>query len=731
LTEDISKWLQNLNRPATTIQKIDNKKDLVSFFGDDISLEDFDSVLYGKEKESYKEFVINKATGKPRTLHAVPLKLKRIQRIALDKLQAVEQYQPSSYAHGFVLNRSIITNAIPHRRKKRIVKMDLKDFFPSIHEDRVRDMFMGRPFSFGKEAATAIAQLSCLNDGSGMLPQGGVLSPYVANMLCLRLDKKLAKVAIKYHCNFTRYADDITFSTNDISEDNIANLIKETSNIIESEHFVVNTEKTKVLTPNRRQVVTGIIVNDGVNVNRRYIRNLRATIKNCEGPGGIDSQTQRFAFKDHRCSGVNKLDGSEREVRDYFLNHLFGKIVFFGNVVLSNNQGLKNEKNSDTYRRVQTYEGILYRFYDLIKNVKTSRRFKKSVVSAVNSRPNLSKRLSFAQQGILQRREDLREYRSTLSVANLQSELEQIDDINQLESFVKRLANKDPRFFNVAIKQDLGKAKNVFKKRISFPPFDLDKTTRVLSSLVEDEGLKELVHTKGNSEIFTVKDCYRVLREYYDPAVYYLPEALRNEFESWKDALTKILQKHGESYSIDVMHDSMIADSTKKLKTNTRFGSGPESSNLLECIKELVSENNEIDGDNIEFPERLRATIYTHVPTILASLDKVLESMSKHTDTPNTIFINLIKSDQDIEIRVFNNSSKPVDLELLSNRDFAHGKISDVIRKTNGLCKYWIEVALDNGERKVINMHNGSEIDTNELEINFEHGFAHRFIFKR
>jgi len=82
LTENIFEGVRGLDSPAPAIQKIDNKKDLMSFFGGEIDQKFFNNVLYGDEKEQYKTFVINKATGKPRTLHAVPLKLKRIQRIA-------------------------------------------------------------------------------------------------------------------------------------------------------------------------------------------------------------------------------------------------------------------------------------------------------------------------------------------------------------------------------------------------------------------------------------------------------------------------------------------------------------------------------------------------------------------------------------------------------------------------------------------------------------------------
>ena len=264
----------------------------------------FNSVYWKKGHNKYTKLVINKANGKPRTIHNPSKRLKIIQRKALEKLQVVKKFQPRSHAHGFAQGKSIITNAAFHQKSKRIIKMDLKDFFPSIHFGRVRGMFMAYPFEFGEKAATIMAQLACLDDKIGILPQGGPLSPYIANMMCRRLDKKLAEVARSHRCHFTRYADDITFSTNDVSQNNINGLIKETSSIIESEGFVVNKDKTKILTPEERQVVTGIIINDGINVNRRYVRNLRATLRNCD-KDGIESQIERKIFRDNRSSRPN------------------------------------------------------------------------------------------------------------------------------------------------------------------------------------------------------------------------------------------------------------------------------------------------------------------------------------------------------------------------------------------------------------------------------------------
>jgi RNA-directed DNA polymerase len=147
--------------------------------------------LYKTSRESaYERIDLPKSSGGVRTIHAVSGPIKGLQRTALDRLQ--EDFKPTAYAHGFSPEKSIFTNAYVHQRSKIILRIDLKDFFPSINFGRVRGMFMGPPFKFGEEAATAMAQMSCLAGSEDTLPQGGVLSPYIANMLCRRLDARLA-----------------------------------------------------------------------------------------------------------------------------------------------------------------------------------------------------------------------------------------------------------------------------------------------------------------------------------------------------------------------------------------------------------------------------------------------------------------------------------------------------------------------------------------------------------
>ena len=119
--------------------------------------------------------------------------LKGLQRKLLARLE--KDFKPSAYAHGFTKGKSIISNAAYHRRKKCIIKVDIRDFFPSINFGRVQGMLQGAPFHFGAEAAVTLAQITCLDNEGGVLPQGAATSPYIANMICRRLDSRLAGIA--------------------------------------------------------------------------------------------------------------------------------------------------------------------------------------------------------------------------------------------------------------------------------------------------------------------------------------------------------------------------------------------------------------------------------------------------------------------------------------------------------------------------------------------------------
>ena len=166
-------------------------------------------ILYwGRHKYPYRDFVIRKRSGRERLIEAPADSVDILQTKLLRILELV--YKPRPAAQGFVQGRSIVSNALRHVGKSYVLNIDLKDFFPSIHFGRVRGLFMAQPYGVGAPASRFLAQLCC---SQGKLPQGAPTSPIVSNMICSKLDGDLQKLAKKYRCTYTRYADDITFST--------------------------------------------------------------------------------------------------------------------------------------------------------------------------------------------------------------------------------------------------------------------------------------------------------------------------------------------------------------------------------------------------------------------------------------------------------------------------------------------------------------------------------------
>jgi RNA-directed DNA polymerase len=230
----------------------------------------------------YTSFTISKRRWGIRVIKAPKNEIKAIQRKLAAYLQdRVGARQP---AHGFVRERSIVTNARLHLHHKAVFNVDLKDFFTTINFGRVRGLFMANPFNASPAVATILAQICC-HDGS--LPQGAPTSPVVSNLICSRLDAQLQRLAKSHRCVYTRYADDITFSKRkgvfpaQVASEDIFGYIrpgKELREIITNNGFLIHPDKVHIYYNTHRQTVTGLTVNTRVNVPRKFIREIRAII---------------------------------------------------------------------------------------------------------------------------------------------------------------------------------------------------------------------------------------------------------------------------------------------------------------------------------------------------------------------------------------------------------------------------------------------------------------------
>jgi RNA-directed DNA polymerase len=235
----------------------------------------------------YVTFTIPKRDGSPRLIHAPKRRLKAVLR----KLNAelVSRLPVSSHAHGFIVGRSIATNAALHVGRKVVLKFDIADCFPSLHYGRVRGMLIA--LGFGYPVAASLATLMTEPPrqpvgvggkryltpvGPRVCVQGAPTSPGLCNAILMRLDRRLAGLAAKHGFNFTRYADDLTFSGDDAAKVN--ELMRSVRRIVTSEGFRLNDAKTRVMRQGGRQTVAGVVVNEMAGLSRQERRRLRAEI---------------------------------------------------------------------------------------------------------------------------------------------------------------------------------------------------------------------------------------------------------------------------------------------------------------------------------------------------------------------------------------------------------------------------------------------------------------------
>ena len=230
----------------------------------------------------YRQFCIRKRDGSLRTINAPVGSLKIVQQKLNQVLQAV--YRVMSPVHGFARERSVLSNATRHVRRPWVVNVDIEDFFPAIHFGRVMGTFGGRTYRLPRRAAMALAQICCYR---GALPQGAPTSPVVSNMVCRPFDIALRRFAANHRCHYTRYADDITLSSNSrevpdsILRREVAGTIAlgpSLRHVIESNGFKVNQAKVRMRLTGQRQEVTGLVTNAFPNVPREFVRRVRGML---------------------------------------------------------------------------------------------------------------------------------------------------------------------------------------------------------------------------------------------------------------------------------------------------------------------------------------------------------------------------------------------------------------------------------------------------------------------
>ncbi len=261
------------------------------------------------QRVHYTAFEIPKRSGGTRRLAAPHQTLKAAQtRVLHDILEKVPLGAP---AHGFVKGRSTVTNARAHLKQGVVVNLDVKDFFPSIGFRRVRGVF--EHLGYSPAVATVLALL-CTEAprrpveyagvtyhvalGERALPQGACTSPALSNLISRRLDRRLSARLGRQGWTYTRYADDLTFSSKEAVRTQVGRVMATVRHVVQEEGFALNPKKGRVQVQAGRQLVTGLVVNEKPAVPREVVRRLRAILHQAQRTGlEAQNKEQRPNFR--------------------------------------------------------------------------------------------------------------------------------------------------------------------------------------------------------------------------------------------------------------------------------------------------------------------------------------------------------------------------------------------------------------------------------------------------
>lgn len=269
--------------------------------------------LLSNKDDLYREFSIRKRSGGKRIIHAPNKQLAFVQRRLKTILTLffnspynwfegkdwepifVDLFQPSDNTHGFIHDRSIATNASMHVGKDYVLNLDLKDFFPSVGIGKIIQALQNEPFNFNYFSAQVIANLCTLKN---ILPQGSPASPILSNIVSRSLDYKINLICKDLKsATYTRYVDDITISCDYNLFDN--GFLTNLEQLIKNEGFQINVKKTRLQTHTQRQEVTGLIVNEKLNIPRKNIRLVRSMLHNWKSQG---YETAQLKFRNSQKS---------------------------------------------------------------------------------------------------------------------------------------------------------------------------------------------------------------------------------------------------------------------------------------------------------------------------------------------------------------------------------------------------------------------------------------------
>lgn len=304
------------------------KEFLLSLFSFNNKLSDNEKIkkLYiisNNIEKYYRKFEIKKRNGKKRNILSPYKELKCIQHNILNVLY---EKKPSIYAKAYIKNIHLIDNVKIHKSHNYILKLDISNFFENISYVDIYNIF--REYGFSDRICGLLAHLTTYND---YLPQGAPTSPYLSNLVLRNFDYKVGNWCKQRNINYTRYSDDMTFSMNEYNKD-IIRFIREN---LYKYNLELNNEKIHLINNSRKQKITGIVVNEKLQVDIKYRKKIRQEIY----------YIKKYGLDEH----LKVID----EEKDYYLNSLYGRIMFVLSIDKKNKEFIEYRKLIFSIKKTQ------------------------------------------------------------------------------------------------------------------------------------------------------------------------------------------------------------------------------------------------------------------------------------------------------------------------------------------------------------------------------------------
>ncbi|GAA0274491.1 retron St85 family RNA-directed DNA polymerase [Muricomes sp. OA1] len=259
----------------------------------------------------YKTFFIGKKDGDKRKINAPSLALKIVQRWVLENI--LYKIKTSQYSYGFTKGKRkgspLVYCAEKHKNNLYVLKLDLKNFYPSIKREKVYYAFLN--IGYNADVSNMLTNICVVDDE---LPQGAVTSPYLANLICRKLDLRIAGYCNKRNIVYTRYADDLAFSCDD--RELLRKIYGMVKKIVEDEGFCLNPKKTVFMTPKNHKEVLGVTINDSLlKAPKEIKRSIRAMIH-------YEVATGDYTMNDKIRGYIAYVDSIEKNYKNKCISYL-------------------------------------------------------------------------------------------------------------------------------------------------------------------------------------------------------------------------------------------------------------------------------------------------------------------------------------------------------------------------------------------------------------------------